>query len=171
MTGVQTCALPIWTGDFVIVLARSDRASHGTAGLGLFIADRRVDDRENYVVERAEHKFTIRGSPTCALSFDATRAEMLGAPGQGWQMILTFMNESRLGVGIQGLGVAQSAYEDALAYATKRVQMGKPIREHPLVAEMLLEMETTIVGLRALITEAAVLQDEVLFSRDRKSVV
>ena len=158
------------TGDFVIVLARSDRAGHGTAGLGLFIADRRVDGRENYAVERAEHKFTIRGSPTCALSFDATRAELLGTPGQGWQMILTFMNESRLGVGIQGLGVAQSAYEDALAYATRRVQMGKPIREHPLVAEMLLEMETTIVGLRALITEAAVLQDEVLFSRDAEVV-
>ncbi|MEP7004106.1 MAG: acyl-CoA dehydrogenase family protein [Chloroflexota bacterium] len=158
------------TGDFVIVLARSDRASRGTAGLGLFIADRRIDGRENYIVERAEHKFTIRGSPTCALSFDATQAEMLGAPGQGWQMILTFMNESRLGVGIQGLGVAQSAYEDALAYATKRVQMGKPIREHPLIAEMLLEMETTIVGLRALITEAAVLQDEVLFSRDAEVV-
>lgn len=153
-------------GDFVIVLARSDRASRGNQGLGLFIADRRVDGLENYVVERAEHKFTIRGSPTCALSFDATRAEALGTPGEGWPMILTFMNASRLGVGIQGLGVAQSAYEDALRYATRRVQMGKPIREHPLVAEMLLDMETTIVGLRALITAAAVLQDEVLFSRD-----
>ena len=81
-------------------------------------------------------------------------------------MILTFMNESRLGIGIQGLGVAQAAYEDALAYATDRAQMGRAIREHPLVAEMLLDMETTIAGLRALITEAAVLQDTVLFSRD-----
>ncbi len=154
------------SGDFVIVLARSDQASHGLNGLGLFIADRRVDGRENYAVERAEHKFTIRGSPTCALSFDATRAEALGTPGEGWPMILTFVNASRLGVGIQGLGVAQAAYEDALGYATHRTQMGRPIREHPLVAEMLLEMETTVVGLRALITVAVVLQDEVLFSRE-----
>jgi len=153
-------------GDFVIVLARSDPASRGNQGLGLFIADRRIEGRENYIVERAEHKFTIRGSPTCALSFDATRAEALGTPGEGWQMILTFMNASRLGVGIQGLGIAQSAYEDALGYATRRVQMGKPIREHPLVAEMLLDMETTVAGLRALVTTAAVLQDEVLFSDD-----
>ncbi len=153
-------------GDFVIVLARNEAASSGLAGLGLFLAERRVDGRDNYAVERAEHKFTIRGSPTCALKFEDTRAEALGKPGDGWPMILTFMNESRLGIGIQGLGVGQAAYEDALAYATDRAQMGRAIREHPLVAEMLLDMETTIAGLRALITEAAVLQDTVLFSRD-----
>jgi len=147
-------------GDLVIVLARSTAGSTGLDGLGMFIADREGD---NYVVERAEHKFVIRGSPTCALLFEGTRATPLGKPGDGWKQILTFMNESRLGVGIQGIGVATAAFEKASEYAAQRVQMGKPIREHPMVAEMLLDMETTVTGARALAYTAAVLQDLVLF--------
>ncbi len=157
------------SGDFVIVLARCVPASRGLDGLALFIADRRIDGNENYAVERAEHKNVIRASPTCALSFDGARAELLGPAGDGWKEILTFMNESRVGVGIQGLGIAQAAFEAARAYGAQRVQMGRPIREHPLVAEMLLEMETTIAGLRALILEAAVLQDRVLFAKDERA--
>lgn len=151
-------------GDLVIVLARVP-GSTGLDGLALFIAER---EGGNYTVERAEHKFTIRGSPTCALVFEGTRATLLGArPGDGWKQILTFMNESRLGVGIQGIGVAQAAYERAKAYAADRVQMGKPIREHPMVADMLLEMETIVSGARSLAYEAAILQDLVLFGGDQ----
>jgi hypothetical protein len=69
------------------------------------------------------------------------------------------MNESRVAVGIQGIGTAQAALEEARAYATERVQMGRPIREHPLVAEMLLDMEATVSGLRALAYEATTLYD------------
>jgi len=151
-------------GDMVIVLARCVAGSTGLDGLGMFVADR---ERDNYVVERAEHKFTIRGSPTCALVFEGTRATALGNPGDGWKQILTFMNESRLGVGIQGIGVATAAFAKASDYAAQRVQMGKPIREHPMVAEMLLDMETTVAGARALAYEAAVLQDLVMLGRDQ----
>jgi len=153
-------------GDMVIVLARSVAGSTGLDGLGMFIADR---EDTNYIVERAEHKFTIRASPTCALLFEGTRATPLGKPGEGWKQILTFMNESRLGVGIQGIGVATAAFEKASEYAAQRVQMGKPIREHPMVAEMLLDMETTVTGARALAYTAAVLQDLVLFGRDEQA--
>ena len=152
-------------GDMVIVLARAPGSS-GLDGLGMFIADR---EDKNYIVERAEHKFTIRASPTCALLFEGTRATPLGKPGEGWKQILTFMNESRLGVGIQGIGVATAAFEKASEYAAQRVQMGKPIREHPMVAEMLLDMETTVTGARALAYTAAVLQDLVLFGRDEQA--
>jgi len=152
-------------GEFVIVLARAP-GSGGLDGLGLFLAEREGD---NYVVERAEHKFTIRGSPTCALVFENTRAAPLGTPGEGWKQILTFMNESRLGVGIQGIGVATAAYEKAMEYAAQRVQMGHPIREHPMVADMLLEMRTTVSGARALAYEAAVLQDRVMFGKDKEA--
>jgi alkylation response protein AidB-like acyl-CoA dehydrogenase len=152
-------------GDMVIVLARS-AGSSGLDGLGMFIADR---EDKNYIVERAEHKFVIRGSPTCALLFEGTRATPLGKPGDGWKQILTFMNESRLGVGIQGIGVATAAFEKASEYAAQRVQMGKPIREHPMVAEMLLDMETTVTGARALAYTAAVLQDLVLFGHDEQA--
>ena len=157
-------------GDFVIVLARAIRASRGLEGLGLFIADRLVDDesgkRENYKVERAEHKFTIRGSPTCSLVFENARAVPLGTIGEGWRGITRFMNESRIGVGIQGLGIAQAALAAAQDYAARRVQMDRPIREHPMIAEMLMEMETTVAGLRALIVEAAALQDAVTHGGD-----
>src|SRR5213595_2470036 len=150
-------------GDMVIVLARCVDGSTGLDGLGMFIADR---EGGNYVVERAEHKFTIRGSPTCALVFEGTRASVLGQPGEGWKQILTFMNESRLGVGIQGIGVATAALEKASDYAAQRVQMGKPIREHPMVAEMLVDMETTVTGARALAYTAAVLQDLVRYGTE-----
>jgi alkylation response protein AidB-like acyl-CoA dehydrogenase len=153
-------------GDFVIVLARCVPDSSGLEGLGLFVADR---EGRNYLVERAEHKFVIRGSPTCALVFEGSEAAPLGAPGDGWRQIVTFMNESRLGVGIQGIGVASAALAKASDYATQRVQMDKPIREHPLVAEMLLEMETTVAGARALAYDAAVLQDLALFGREEKA--
>src|SRR5947208_14915659 len=111
----------------VFVLARSAAGSSGLDGLGMFIADREGD---NYVVERAEHKFVIRGSPTCALLFEGTRATPLGKPGDGWKQILTFMNESRLGVGIQGIGVATASFEKASEYAAKLVHMGKQILQH-----------------------------------------
>ena len=153
-------------GDLVIVLARCVAGSTGLDGLGMFIADREGD---NYVVERAEHKFVIRGSPTCALLFEGTRSTPLGKPGEGWKQIVTFMNESRLGVGIQGIGVATAAFAKASEYAAQRVQMGKPIREHPMVAEMLLEMETTVSGARALAYEAAVLQDLAMFGHDERA--
>ncbi|HEV8534939.1 MAG TPA: acyl-CoA dehydrogenase family protein [Candidatus Limnocylindria bacterium] len=153
-------------GELVIVLARCVDGSSGLDGLGMFIAEREGD---NYIVERAEHKFTIRGSPTCALVFEGTLATLLGAVGDGWKQIVTFMNESRLGVGIQGIGVATAALAKASDYAAQRVQMGKPIREHPMVAEMLLDMETTVAGARALAYEAAVLQDEALFAKDERA--
>lgn len=153
-------------GEMAIVLARCVEGSTGLDGLGMFVADR---EGGNYLVERAEHKFTIRGSPTCALVFEGTRASILGQPGEGWKQIVTFMNESRLGVGIQGIGVASAALARAQDYAAARVQMGKPIREHPMVAEMLLDMETTVTGARALAYEAAVLQDLALFGRDEQA--
>ena len=156
-------------GDFVIVLARSAQGSKGLEGLSLFVADRTVDGRENYKVERAEHKFTIRGSPTCSLVFEGTRAMPLGEIGQGWRGITRFMNESRIGVGIQGLGIAQAALVAAQDYAARRVQMDKPIREHPMIAEMLMEMETTVAGCRALVVEAAALQDAVTHGGDEST--
>ncbi|MBU6422955.1 MAG: acyl-CoA dehydrogenase family protein [Chloroflexi bacterium] len=152
-------------GDFVVVLARLPGTS-GLDGLGLFIAERAND---GYLIERAEHKFTIRGSPTCALVFESSRAAPLGTPGSGWKQILTFMNESRLGVGIQGIGVATAAYEKAMEYAAQRVQMGRPIREHPMIADMLLEARTIVSAARALAYEAVVLQDLSFFGHDRQA--
>jgi alkylation response protein AidB-like acyl-CoA dehydrogenase len=153
-------------GEVGVLLARAVPGSHGLDGLALFIVPKCVPDadrgeRENFSVERAEEKVCINGSPTCALSFNDSHAEILGSiqPGAGWRQITTFMNEARIAVGVQSCGVAQAALSAAQDYAAQRVQMGKPIREHPLVAEMLLDMETTVAGLRALWMEAAVAYD------------
>ena len=153
-------------GDVGVLLARAVPGSHGLSGLALFLVPRCVPDpergeRENYSVERAEAKVWINGSPTCAMSFNDSYAEIMGSlrPGEGWRQITTFMNEARIAVGIQSCGVAQAALSAAQDYAAQRVQMGRPIREHPLVADMLLDMETTVAGLRALWMETAVAYD------------
>lgn len=151
-------------GDVGVLLARAVPGSRGLDGLALFIVPRCVPDaergeRENYAIERAEDKVCLHGSPTCALAFDASQAEIMGRPGEGWQQITTFMNEARLAVGVQACGVAQASLAAASDYAARRVQMGKPIREHPPVAEMLLDMQTVVVGLRALWMECAVAYD------------
>jgi alkylation response protein AidB-like acyl-CoA dehydrogenase len=151
-------------GEVGVLLARARQGSTGLDGLAMFIVPKCMPDteqgeRENFSVERAEEKVCINGSPTCALSFDNSYAEIMGQPGDGWRQIITFMNEARIAVGIQACGVAQASLNAASDYAAQRVQMGKPIREHPLVAEMLLDMQTTVAGLRALWMEAAVAYD------------
>ena len=83
----------------------------------------------------------------------------MGQLGQGWRGITAFMNESRIGVGIQAAGIAQAALTRHRTTPRGASRWSKPIREHPMVAEMLLEMETTVAGLRALWMEAAVAYD------------
>src|SRR5712691_10941384 len=146
-------------GDVGVLLARAVPGSKGLDGLALFVVPRCVEGAENFEVERAEAKVCINGSPTCALAFPDSYAEIMGSPGDGWRQITTFMNEARIAVGVQACGVAQAALTAATDYAGQRVQMGKPIREHPLDAEMLLDMHTTVAGLRALWMESAVAYD------------
>src|SRR6266851_4402451 len=151
-------------GEVGVLLARALPGSKGLNGLALFVVPRCVPDpdlgeRQNFDIERAEEKVCINGSPTCALSFHDSHAEIVGSPGDGWRQITTFMNEARIAVGVQACGVAQASLTAAREYAAQRVQMGKPIREHPLVAEMLLDMQTTVAGLRALWMESAVAYD------------
>lgn len=154
-------------GKLGVLLARAVPDSEGLEGLGLFIVPRCVPDAdfgeiENFRVVRAEAKVGLNGSPTCALSFDGSQAELMGVPGDGWRDVVTFMNEARIVVAIQACGIAQASLSAAQAYAAQRVQMNRPIREHPLVAEMLVDMETTVAALRALWMEAAVAYDLVL---------
>lgn len=150
-------------GEVCIVLARSDERSSGRDGLSLFLVERMRREAgrevENFAVERAESKVCITASVTCGLAFDGSHAILLGRLGEGWREIVTFMNESRVAVGIQGAGTAQAALAAAQRYAAGRVQMGRPIREHPMVADMLLDMETTVAGLRALAYEATAQYD------------
>jgi alkylation response protein AidB-like acyl-CoA dehydrogenase len=148
-------------GDMCIVLARTEPGSQGLEGLSLLIAPRIENGRENYQVAKPEKKFIIRGSATCELAFDGSCAELLGERGKGFAEILSFMNESRVGVAVQGLGISQAAVAAARAYAERRVQMDKPIARHELVADMLLDMETELQAMRALVLRCAELGDRV----------
>jgi alkylation response protein AidB-like acyl-CoA dehydrogenase len=148
-------------GDLCLVLARSEGASEGLEGLSLFLVPRRVSGRDNYRVARPEKKFVIRGSATCELAFDASHGELLGGRGSGWAEILTFMNEARAAVAIQGLGLSQAAFSTARAYAAQRVQMDRPIARHELVADLLLDMEAELAAMRALVYRCTRLQDRI----------
>jgi hypothetical protein len=145
-----------------IVLARSEKGSTGLEGLSLFVVPRRENGKDNYRVARPEKKFVIRGSATCELAFDGSCAELLGRRGAGFEHILTFMNEARVAVSIQGLGIAEASLQAARGYAARRVQMGRPIARHEMVADMLLDMEAEVAALRALVYRCTQLQDRIV---------
>jgi alkylation response protein AidB-like acyl-CoA dehydrogenase len=149
-------------GDVCIVLARSETGSKGLEGLSLFVVPRRENGKDNYRVAKPEKKFVIRGSATCELSFDGSCAELLGKRGEGFGGILTFMNEARVAVAVQALGISEAAYRAAHAYAQQRVQMGRPIARHEMVADMLFDMEAELAAMRALVYRCTATQDRII---------
>jgi alkylation response protein AidB-like acyl-CoA dehydrogenase len=148
-------------GECCLVLARGEPGSQGLRGLSLFLVARREDGRDNYTLARPEKKFTLRGSATCELHFDGARAELLGQAGQGFRHMLSFMNEARVAVGFQALGLCQAALERAGAYAERRVQLGRPIARHALIADLLWDLRAEVAALRALAYACTALQDRV----------
>ena len=145
------------------MLARSDQDQSGTKGLSMFLVPRFIEKDShrinNFKIETIEHKLGIKGSPTCELSFDSSTGYLVGEEGQGLKQMFYLMNEARLGVSAQALGVAQKAYEEAKAYASERVQFGKPIIQHELIADKLYDMETDIIAMRSLIYKACEYDD------------
>jgi alkylation response protein AidB-like acyl-CoA dehydrogenase len=155
-----------------LVLARLPDAPPGTAGISLFIVPKRhvVTGEPNGVVcGSIEHKMGIRGSATCVLHFDGAIGELVGAPHAGMAQMFTMMNRARLGVGVQGVGIGEIAYQSALAYALERRQgraAGKPrgaepdpIIVHPDVRRTLLRMRALTEAGRALALWIAVEMD------------
>src|SRR4029077_10980909 len=106
-----------------------------------------------------EHKMGIKGSATCVLHFDGAAGELVGAPHTGMAQMFTMMNRARLGVGVQGVGIGEIAYQSALAYARERRQgraggrregAADPIVVHPDVRRALLRMRALTESGRAL---------------------
>ncbi|HET7500481.1 MAG TPA: acyl-CoA dehydrogenase [Kofleriaceae bacterium] len=151
-----------------LVLARTPEAPAGTKGLSLFIVPKvRPDGTPNDVtVAGIEHKMGIKASTTAVLNFGdggGCVGELLGTAEQkGISQMFHMMNIARIGVGIQSLGLASSAYLSALDYARERKQGSSikqwkdataprvPIIDHPDVRRMLLDMKARVEGLRAL---------------------
>jgi alkylation response protein AidB-like acyl-CoA dehydrogenase len=149
-----------------LVLARLPDAPPGTAGISLFIvpkrrvgADGQLGERNGVECASIEHKMGIRGSATCMLVFDDAVGELVGAPHTGMAQMFTMMNRARLGVGVQGVGMGEIAYQSALAYARERRQgrapgtprgEADPIIVHPDVRRVLLRMRSLTEAGRAL---------------------
>jgi len=139
-----------------LVLARdadSFDASKGTTnGLSLILVQRHNPDgtRNGVRVARLERKLGIHGSPTCEVVFEGAFGVRLGEKGKGFRAMLGLMNNARLGVAAQALGLAEAAFYDASVYAQQREQFGQPIARQALVATMLAKMAVNIEAVRAL---------------------
>jgi alkylation response protein AidB-like acyl-CoA dehydrogenase len=148
------------------VIARTEAAKDGDdpfaglGGLSMFLV-KAYDDlpdgvRHRYVpIERVEEKLGHHGSVTAALSFDRVPAELIGKRGEGFKYMLVLMNNARVGVGFESIGLAECAYRQARAYAEERRSMGKAIARHEMIADYLDEMQTDLQGMRALAVTAS----------------
>ena len=151
-------------GKYHFVIARTD--GDGLEGLSLFLARTYEDDadgnRTHYATfERLEDKCGHKGSPTVAISFDRTPADLVGKRGEGFRNMLLLMNNARIGVGFEAIGMSEAAYRMARDYAAERGSMGKTIDRHEMIADYLEEMRTDIQGLRALAVDAAWHEEQV----------
>lgn len=153
-----------------LVLARLPGAPAHSRGISLFLVPKRlvVDDRGTLGAANAvscggiEHKMGIRGSSTCVLNFDGATGWLVGQAHKGLPAMFTMMNAARLAVGLQGLGLAEVATQNALAYARERLQgralkgardpeqPADPLIVHPDIRRMLLTMKAYNEGGRAL---------------------
>ncbi len=156
-----------------LVLARLPDAPAGVKGLSLFIVPKYLLDEEGNPSTRndvrcisIEHKMGIHGSPTCTLSFGdegGAIGYLVGEANRGLETMFIMMNEARFGVGVQGVGLAERAYQYALNYTRTRVQgrdaitgeTGQPILCHPDVKRAILSMRARVMAMRSLLYTAA----------------
>ena len=152
-----------------LVLAKLPDAPEGSKGISLFVVPKFMvkDDgnpgaRNSVTCGSIEHKMGIKGSATAVLNFDGATGWLVGEPHKGLRAMFTMMNAARLGVAMQGLGIAEVAWQNALNYARERLQMraldgvkapekpADPIIVHPDVRRMLLTCKAFTEGSRAL---------------------
>jgi alkylation response protein AidB-like acyl-CoA dehydrogenase len=161
-----------------LVLAKLPDAPAGAKGISLFVVPKFKVARDGTVGERnavrcgsIERKMGIKGSVTCVMNFDGAQGYLVGQPHKGLQAMFTMMNTARLGVGLQGIGLSDRAYQNALAYARERLQTrslsgakfpdkpADPIIVHPDVRRMLLSIKSLTEGARLLALHAGTLVD------------
>jgi len=143
-----------------MVLARTPGAPDGTRGISLFLVPKLLPDgsRNDLRCVSIEHKMGIHASPTCVMSYGdegGATGWLVGPEQGGMAAMFTMMNNARLNVGLQGVGIAEAATQGAVAYALERKQgqrnkLPVPIAEHPDVRRMLLRMRALTMGARAL---------------------
>ncbi len=150
-----------------LVLARLPDAPSGIKGISLFVIPKLLEENGKLVPNGVscasiEHKMGIKASPTCVINFDNATGWLVGQPNKGMKAMFTFMNAARLAVGVQGLALAEAAYQGAVDFARERLQgraltgakapgqEADPIVVHPDVRRMLLTIRAFTEGARAL---------------------
>lgn len=144
--------------DFFIVFATVDPAA-GHRGITAFLVERAC---EGFAVGRKEDKLGIRASSTCELLLDGCRvpaANVLGAVGRGYKVAIETLNEGRIGIAAQMVGLAQGALDHALAYVRERRQFGRPIADFQAVRFQLAQAATELEAARLQTYNAARLRD------------
>ncbi|MFG1495444.1 acyl-CoA dehydrogenase family protein [Saccharospirillum sp. HFRX-1] len=153
-----------------LVLARLPDAPAGSKGISLFAVPSHLDDgQSNHVLcTGIEEKLGLHGSPTCSLSFEGAQAQLVGTAGKGLAIMFVMMNEARLSVGLQGVAVAERAYQTALEWAQERRQGRHPVSgesacaiiEHPDVRRLLLRQRAQTLASRFLASHLALRLDQ-----------
>jgi butyryl-CoA dehydrogenase/short/branched chain acyl-CoA dehydrogenase len=144
-------------GIFIIFATLDPTA--GYKGITAFIVEK---DSPGFSIGKKEDKLGIRASSTCELILEdchVPATNVLGQPGKGYKIAIETLNEGRIGIGAQMLGLAQGAWNHAAKYAQERKQFGKPIAEFQAVQFTLAEMATEIEATRLLVYNAARLKD------------
>lgn len=141
-----------------IVFATIDRDA-GYKGITAFLVEK---DTPGFTLGKKEDKLGIRASSTCELIFRDCRvpgANLLGEPGKGYKIAIETLNEGRIGIGAQMLGLAQGAWQHAVHWAKERKQFGHPLADFQAMQFQLAEMATQIEAARLLVYNAARLKD------------
>ena len=152
-----------------LVLARLPDGPKGTKGISLFLVPKYIPDAKgepgvanDLKVVSLEHKMGLHGSPTCVMSYEGATGYLIGEANDGMRAMFTMMNSARLGVGGEGIGVAEGAYQHALAFALERKQGRTPdgtIIGHADVRRMLATMKADILAARSIALSCAVAID------------
>lgn len=170
-----------------LVLARIEGAPEGTKGISLFIVPKYVlkDDgtpgeRNTVSCGAIEHKMGIHGNSTCVMNYDEAKGFLIGTENKGLNAMFVMMNEARLGVGLQGLSIAEVAYQNAANYARERLQgrslsgvknpdgKADPLIVHPDIRRALMTIKAWTEGGRAFTLWTALKSDIAHRSADEK---
>jgi alkylation response protein AidB-like acyl-CoA dehydrogenase len=163
-----------------MVLARLPDAPAGPKGISLFLTskfliapDGTLGPRNAFRPVSVEHKLGIHGSPTCVMAYEGATAELVGRPNEGLAHMFVMMNAARLAVGVEGVAIAERAYQQALGYARERVQgrsvwtgAAAPIIDHPDVRRSLAVMKAKIAAARAICLSTGTAADLARHSQD-----
>ena len=140
-------------GGLGFILARIRGAPEGLAGISIFLAEEKLNGKQNYRVTKIEEKMGMHGSMTCEVVYENTIAHLVGQENEGFKIMLHLMNEARISVGLQSIGGIEAALDSAKAYAEVRKQFGKPIMELPLFKRNFQDWETEQDAFRAFMAD------------------